>query len=213
MKNPSYLRISQSCNRLSSLGQVHSRSLFGGYSLSIDNTVFAMVSDGELYLRACEENAAYFIERKLPVLTFSKRGRAVSLNYYQVDDILWRDPALFIQLSEKAFISARQEKEARDTKQRIKDLPNLTLTMELKLWEAGIRDIQTLKNKGAKACWVILRQQNRDLGLRVLFALEGAIVGMHAAALPAERRRELKEWMSQHLEQEAQARRCRYPGN
>lgn len=213
MKNPSYLRISQSRNRLSTLGQVHSRSLFGGYSLSIDNTVFAMVSEGELYLRACEENAAYFIERKLPVLAFSKRGRAVSLNYYQVDDVLWQDPALFMLLSEKAFVSARQEKEARDKHQRIKDLPNLTLSMELKLWEAGIRDIQTLKNKGAKACWVILRQQHRDLGLRALFALEGAIVGMHAAALPAERRRELKEWMSQHLEQEAQAKRLRYPGN
>lgn len=39
----------------SGLGKVQSRALFGGYSLAVDNTVFAMVAEGELYLRACEK--------------------------------------------------------------------------------------------------------------------------------------------------------------
>jgi len=35
---------------------------------------------------------------------------------------------------------------------------------------------------------------NKHLSYKVLFALEGAIQGLHEAALPAIRRRELIEW-------------------
>ena len=40
----------QAC--VSPLGQLHSRPLFGGYSLAIDDTVFAMVAEGNIYLKA-----------------------------------------------------------------------------------------------------------------------------------------------------------------
>ena len=43
----------QAC--VSPLGQLHTRPLFGGYSLAIDDTVFAMVAEGNIYLKACEE--------------------------------------------------------------------------------------------------------------------------------------------------------------
>ncbi len=55
MKIISYKRIYQSQEYFSVLGKVKSRALFGGYSLAVDNTVFAMVAEGELYLRACEK--------------------------------------------------------------------------------------------------------------------------------------------------------------
>lgn len=66
MKKISYERIYQSQEYLSPLGEIHHRALFGGYTLAIDNAVFAMVSDGELYLRACEESAKYCV--KMPPL-------------------------------------------------------------------------------------------------------------------------------------------------
>ncbi len=54
MKSLSYKRIYKSQEYLATLGTIEYRSLFGSYSLTVDDTVFAMVSDGELYLRACE---------------------------------------------------------------------------------------------------------------------------------------------------------------
>ncbi len=74
MKNVSYQRIYQSREYLSPLGHIHHRALFGGYSLSIEDTVFAMVAEGALYLRACEESAPYCMNTKAPLLTFVKRG-------------------------------------------------------------------------------------------------------------------------------------------
>ena len=41
-----------------------------------------------------------------------------------------------------------------------------------------------------------MRAKNKALGIKVLFALEGAIEGLHEAALPAGIRRELTEWFN-----------------
>ena len=70
----------------SPLGQLHSRPLFGGYSLAIDDTVFAMVAEGDIYLRACEQSAAYRVEHRNPLLTLRRHGRIVPMKYYQIDD-------------------------------------------------------------------------------------------------------------------------------
>lgn len=86
MKKISYERIYKSQEYLSPLGEIHHRALFGGYTLAVDDAVFAMVSDGELYLRACEESAKYCVKNASSFLTLMKRGRPVLLNYYRVDD-------------------------------------------------------------------------------------------------------------------------------
>ncbi len=66
--------------------------------------------------------------------------------------------------------------------------------MELQLIHAGIPDVRTLREVGAQQAWQRLRENNASLSLNVLLALEGAIVGVHAAALPTLRRQELLEW-------------------
>ena len=45
-------------------------------------------------------------------------------------------------------------------------------------------------------CWLKLRQNNPALTVKILYALEGAVDGVHEAALPATRRQELVEWVS-----------------
>lgn len=194
MKKRSYARIHQSKECLSSLGEINYRSLFGGYSLTIDNVVFAMVSEGELYLRACEQSEVYFVQKAAESLVYNKRGRAIALNYYHVDEGLWCDREKLLQLSTDALFSARREKSRQKTQQRLKDLPNLTHSLEMMLWEAGIADVRALHAYGAKRSWIKLRNVNKALGVRVLLALEGAICGIHEAALPAATRRELVEW-------------------
>lgn len=44
-------------------------------------------------------------------------------------------------------------------------------------------------------CWLRLRQMNKSITDKVLFNLEGAIYGIHEAALPAIRRQELALWV------------------
>ncbi len=190
----SYERINKSQEYLSSLGAIHHRALFGGYSLSVDNTVFAMVAEGELYLRACEDTAPYMAERQMPQLAMKKRGRQVSLQYYQVDDTLWKNRPKLLELCSQALSSARREKQQQIWQRRMKDLPNLTLSLEVLLLEAGIANEHMLRRLGARQSWLKLRAIRKSISIKVLYALEGAISGMHEAALPAETRRALCEW-------------------
>ena len=194
MKKASLERIKASREYLSGLGDIKSRALFGGYSLSVDNTVFAMVSEGELYLRACEEAASYFDNRPPDMLSVHKRGRPVALQYYHVDDALWKNQNTLLLLSRQALRCAQQEKRARHAEMRLKDLPNLSLRLEVLLQDVGVGDVQTLHRLGARVCWMKLQAEHNFIGINILYALDAAITGVHVAALPADRRRELQEW-------------------
>ncbi|HDX4051174.1 TPA: TfoX/Sxy family DNA transformation protein [Enterobacter soli] len=196
MKKISYERIYKSQEYLSELGDIHHRALFGGYTLAVDNAVFAMVSDGELYLRTCEQSATYYVKHASSFLTLLKRGRPVLLNYFRVDEGLWQDRGTLLQLSSFALEDARRERYQRYQRNRLKDLPNLTFQIEVLLFEVGITNEEMLRELGAKASWLKIRAQNKQLGIKVLFALEGAIEGLHEAALPAEIRQELTEWFN-----------------
>ncbi|MCT4714284.1 TfoX/Sxy family DNA transformation protein [Enterobacteriaceae bacterium H18W14] len=194
MKFKSYDRIHKSQEYLAPLGDIDYRSQFGGYSLAIGDVVFAMVAEGELYLRACEDSETYFVNKAAPPLIFNKRGRPIVLNYYQVDEELWQDPDKLLELSSNALANARREKSIRKTQRRLKDLPNLSVNIEIWLWEAGIADLRTLQAYGAKRSWIKLRSVKKFVGVKILLALAGAISGIHEAALPAVTRQELLDW-------------------
>ncbi|MBK4716288.1 MULTISPECIES: TfoX/Sxy family DNA transformation protein [Tenebrionibacter/Tenebrionicola group] len=199
MKDESYAKIKQAQTCLSILGEIRSRALFGGYSLSIDDTIFAMVAEGEMYLRACEQSAEYYQLAKLPMLSYTKRGRTVQLNYYRVDDSLWQDPPQLMRLSAQALEGARREKAQRASARRLKDLPNINSGIENMLLLAGIRNVDALYRIGAKRVWIRVRKVNRRAGAKLLFALVGAITGQHEAVLPMQTRRELQAWVKEQI--------------
>lgn len=86
MKQLCKKRILQSQQSFSSLGDITSRSQFGGYSIAANKTIFGLVSEGELYLRASKKDEKYFQRRDMPNLIYTKRGMPVPLNYFLVDE-------------------------------------------------------------------------------------------------------------------------------
>lgn len=112
MKSLSYKRIYKSQEYLATLGTIEYRSLFGSYSLTVDDTVFAMVSDGELYLRACEQSAQYSVKHPPVWLTYKKCGRSVTLNYYRVDESLAKSTEAGASVEIFSRCSAEREKHA-----------------------------------------------------------------------------------------------------
>lgn len=190
-------------DQLAELGEIECRSQFGGYSLSVENTVFALVAKGELYLRACEQVKPYIVERKMEPLHFTKRGMPVALDYYRVDDPLWKEQGQLLALSRLCLQGARQQRARRQQNRRLKDLPNMTIRMEMLLRQVGVSTIAMLKEQGARRCWLKLRASNQHLGIKVLFALEGAIAGKHHEALPESVKTELSQWYKDTLRREA----------
>lgn len=184
---------------LAPLGPIESRTQFGGYALAVESVVFALINKDELYLRASEPLRQYITERPLQPLIFRKRGKLVSLNYFRVDETLWRDAEHLLALSAASLETAQLELEDRYASPRLKDLPNLSVRMEMMLYEAGVLSVNHLYQMGAKRCWLKLKAINQHVGFQTLLALQGAITGHHAAALPQATRAELNAWFQRTL--------------
>ncbi|WJY16227.1 TfoX/Sxy family DNA transformation protein [Pectobacteriaceae bacterium CE90] len=199
MKQLCEKRILQSKCVFAPLGHISSRSQFGGYSIAADQIIFALVSGGELYLRATKHLENYFLALNVPNLIYTKRGMPVPLSYYLVDDRLWDNHEKLLGLARRSLQGARQDKTARSQCCRLKDLPNLNHDLERLLWKAGIKNIADLHELGAKLSYLKLRTVSQHLSVNILLALAGAICGIHLAALPHGMRNELVEWFEHNV--------------
>jgi len=191
--------VERSRAHLGLLGTIESRTQFGGYALAVESVVFALINKDELYLRASEPLRDYITDRPLQPLIFRKRGKSVKLDYFQVDEALWRDPDHLLTLSAASLETAQRELQHRQASPRLKDLPNLSVRMEVMLYEAGVMSVNHLYQMGAKQCWLKLKAINQHVGFQTLLALQGAITGHHAAALPLATRAELNAWFQRTL--------------
>lgn len=187
-------RILQAKNFFFSLGDVSTRSQFGGYSIAADKIMFGLILDGELYLRGTRLSEHIYLAQGMRRLIYTKRGLPVSLNYYHVDERLWGEKPTLLGLARHAIDEARHETRIKAASLRLKDLPNIGQGIERLLWKAGIQDIDALRNYGAKSSYLKLRKIKQNLSVKVLFALEGALSGRHYAALPQGQRSELLAW-------------------
>lgn len=191
-----------------SLGNIRARSQFGGYSLSANRVMFALVSDGELYLRASHETEEYFCEQGMERLIYRKRGMAVLLRYFKVSKAQWEKPRALRRMAMLSLGGMQRDIDRRKNNEagRLKDLPNLTLALERMLWEVGIENSDDLRLQGACVTYEKLCAVKKDLSINILMALEGAILGFHEAALPMASRELLTQWYNHQQEQLEQQR-------
>ncbi|MFS7245958.1 TfoX/Sxy family DNA transformation protein [Rahnella inusitata] len=201
-------RILQCMELFASLGNIRARSQFGGYSLSANRVMFALISDGELYLRASHETEQYFCEQGMERLIYRKRGMAVLLRYFKVSKAQWEKPRALRQMAMLSLRGMQGDIDRRKNNEagRLKDLPNLTLALERMLWEVGIENSDDLRLQGACVTYEKLCAVKKDLSINILMALEGAILGFHEAALPMASRELLTQWYNHQQEQLEQQR-------
>jgi DNA transformation protein len=74
-------------------GPVVVRRMFGGAGIFADDTMFALVHDGVIYLKADERNAPDFEREGLGPFTYMRKGERASLSSYRrMPDRLYDDP-------------------------------------------------------------------------------------------------------------------------
>jgi DNA transformation protein len=74
-------------------GPVSVRRMFGGAGIYADGTMFALVADGAIYIKAAESNAAMFDREGLAPFTYRRgKGEGVVMSYRRMPDRLYDDP-------------------------------------------------------------------------------------------------------------------------
>ncbi|MGL6026747.1 MAG: TfoX/Sxy family DNA transformation protein [Vibrio sp.] len=176
------------------LGRVKSRSMFGGFGIFVDDTMFALVVNDTLHIRADEASIEKFKQQGYTPYVYKKRGFPVVTKYYALPDNCWSDPASILTEAHTALDVAKAEREtqAQAKPDRLKDLPNLRLATERMLKKAGIETVASLQSNGSVAAYkAIQRTHTAEVSLELLWALEGAIEGKHWSVIPQQRRDEL----------------------
>jgi DNA transformation protein len=85
------------------LGPVEARRIFSGYGLYLDGTIFALVFDGALFLKADEQTKCSFEQRGLGPLTYEgHKGKTIALPYWEAPAELLEDGKALCRWARKA---------------------------------------------------------------------------------------------------------------
>lgn len=175
------------------LGNIKSRSMFGGFGIFSGDIMFALVVKNELHIRADDKKAKLFTEQGMSPYVYHKRGFPVVTKYFALNEAQWQSSDSIFELAQEALTQARADKahQQREQVDRLKDLPNLRLGTERMLKKAGIESVEALKQHGSLEAFKAIRAFNEEVTVELLWALEGAIEGKHWSVIPQSRREEL----------------------
>lgn len=174
------------------------RSMFGGYGLCQNDVMFALVYDDTLYLRAPNDIESVFSQHNMNRLVLFRNNRPKSLQYYEVTEPLWQDLEQLKKFLSIAFSGAENAKKKK--LYRLKDNPNISLQLERLLNKASIMTFEQLHEEGAVSVYKKLKQNTKNLSINILYALEAAIYGCHAAVLPQSQKEKLLFELQMHQE-------------
>lgn len=177
-----------------SLGKIKSRSMFGGFGLFADETMFALVVNDHLHIRADKHTSKEFEQQGYQPYVYKKRGFPVVTKYFSLTDDVSVNQETILSMAKTSLGYAKEEKAEQSSAKptRLKDLPNLRLATERMLKKAGIDSVEQLYETGAAKAYDAIRQSHSSsVSLELLWALEGAINGTHWSVIPQQRREEL----------------------
>ncbi|MGF1684789.1 TfoX/Sxy family DNA transformation protein [Photobacterium minamisatsumaniensis] len=191
--------LKNSLRLFSCFNNVKSRSMFGGFGIFAGETMFALVVNDKLHLRANAENEQDFKQAGLKPYIYKKRGFPVVTKHFAIPDEWWEDTTKILSQAKRSLEAAKEDKETKSKAgpERIKDLPNLRLANERMLKKAGIISVDALFEAGSINAFRALQDTHQGtVSIDLLWALEGAISGQHWSVIPQERRSELLSKLS-----------------
>jgi len=93
----------------SAFGVVAVRRMFGGAGIYADGTMFGLVADGVIYLKADERNAPAFERENLPPFTYeTKDGKRGVMSYRRMPERLYDDPDELVIWAHDALAAAQR---------------------------------------------------------------------------------------------------------
>ena len=72
-------------------GTVEAKRMFGGFGIFHQGLMIALVSDGNLYLKADAQSKSHFEDQGLEKFSYYKKNREHFLSYYQATELFFED--------------------------------------------------------------------------------------------------------------------------
>ena len=186
----------QFLNYVTKFGAYQRRSMFGGIGLFHQEAMYALLTDGRIFIRGSD-----VLDSELSVLGCEKykhvkKQTTATVNYYDITSLFEQQYAQLddiILRSIEYSIEQRHEQKSQANR-RLRDLPNMQLTLERMVKKAGVDDVDTFLKLGAPQVLNKVRSiYGSDLDVNLLWKFAGAIDGVHWKLLQEPRKRQLLE--------------------
>ena len=181
-------------NYVNQFGEHQKRSMFGGIGLFKNDAMFALLSEGCLFIRGGKSLDKKLTDLDCEKYRHVKKQTIATVNYYDITDLFTCEyPELdsIIRTSIDNSIQQRRFKKSFASR-RLRDLPNMQLTLERMVKKAGVDDVSMFMQLGAPEVFNKVREAyGNDVDLKLLWKFAGAIDGIHWKLLQEPRKQQL----------------------
>ena len=170
------------------------RSMFGGIGLFTDDAMFALVSNDCCYLRGGNGLDEVFTQLNCEKYKHVKKQTTATVNYYDVTDLFESGYAGLDELVQKSIEYSIKERKYQKSSasRRLRDLPNMQLTLERMVKKAGVDDVETFLELGpVKVFNKVKTAYGNDVDVKLLWKFAGATDGVHWKLIQEPRKKQL----------------------
>lgn len=181
-------------NYVSNFSEYQKRSMFGGIGLFSNDAMFALVSNDCCYLRGGNGLDAEFTQLNCEKYKHVKKQTTATVNYYDVTELFDSGFAGLDELLQKSINCSIKERKYQKSSasRRLRDLPNMQLTLERMVKKAGIDDVDTFLELGPVEVFNKVRvAYGSDVDVKLLWKFAGAIDGIHWKLIQEPRKKQL----------------------
>jgi len=175
-------------------GDFQKRSMFGGTGLFKEEAMFALISADKIFIRGGEKLDEQLNQLGCEKYRHVKKQTTATVNYYDITQLFnnkHEDLAELVEQSINYSVTQREFKRS-SANRRLRDLPNMQLTLERMVKKAGVEDVDTFLELGASAVFSRVKQTyGSDVDVKLLWKFAGAIEGIHWKLIQEPRKRQL----------------------
>lgn len=95
---------------ITGVGQVRARAMFGGFGIYLNDLMFGLVADEELYLKTDAQIDRYFDELNLPHFQYEKNGKPYRMSYRRAPESVLDDPEELTEWALRSYHAALRAK-------------------------------------------------------------------------------------------------------
>ncbi|MWN31981.1 hypothetical protein GQ597_06860 [Gilliamella sp. Pra-s65] len=179
---------------LSDVKDISIKTFFGGFSVNSEDIMFGWITQKNFYLRGHSDYRSLFVDLGMQPLSITMGMSTKLLDYYRVGDALFKDHEKLLAMVKMVIEYTKKEQyEKSEIKaKRIKELPNMTLSLERLLCSVGIKDVKTLQEVGYLNAYYKIKQKKETISINILFALYSSLHKFHVATLSNETKKEIE---------------------
>lgn len=175
-------------------GTHQKRSMFGGIGLFQQDAMYALLTEDCIFIRGGEDLDEVLTNLGCDKYRHVKKQTTATVNYYDITQLFEQNHSELDSIIERSILYSIEQRSFQKSQanRRLRDLPNMQLTLERMVKKAGVDDVETFMRLGAPDVFNKVRRiYGSDLDVKLLWKFAGAIEGIHWKLLQEPRKRQL----------------------